>query len=93
MNKTVKHLLLAVGLLVASVAISALIAYASSMAILMLGLHEYGECIMCGIFILSTLIIFASNYRWLEKASEKKYEEPEVKERDYFKDGDFSRKY
>ncbi|MBR6356300.1 MAG: hypothetical protein IKR92_05550 [Alphaproteobacteria bacterium] len=92
MKKVVLHLISALCLLIVSVGIGALIGYSSSMAVLVLGLDEYGEYIMFGVFIVSTIAIFASNFVWLEHFAEKKFEVIPEKTRDYFKDGDFSRK-
>lgn len=92
MNRTALQVFFAVILLIASVSISALIAYASSMAILVLGLQDYGDYIMLGVFIVSSIVIFASNFGWIDNFAAKKVKESEEKTRDYFRDGNFSRK-
>lgn len=92
MKKAILRLAIVLGLLIASVGVGALVGYASSMVVLMLGLHDYGEYIMCGVFIVSTIAIFASNISRIDYLTTHKLKEPEVKQRDYFKDGNLTRK-
>ena len=76
-------------LLIASIAIGALVGYASSMIVLVFGLFKYGEYIMFGAFFLSAVAIFAANVHSADEVVDKHYDDPHPK-RDYFKDGDFS---
>ena len=78
--------------------VSALIAYASTMTILIFGLVEHADYIMIGVFTVMFVYLMCSNFKYIwNHADNCKTKNSETNanhaERDYFKIGDFSPKH
>lgn len=90
-EKVIKQILRAIGIIILAVGIGAIVAYASSMFVLMLRLMEYGNEIMTGVYIVFVFAFLALSYHNIGKKYEKRKEEQDSnKSRDYFRDGNFA---
>ena len=91
LKSVIKQIVRAVGILILAVVFGTVIAYSSSMFILMLGLMEYGEQIMTGVFIAFVFGFIVMMYSYVgNKFEKKKEDEKEPTRRDYFRDGNFA---
>lgn len=78
--------------------VSALIAYASTMAVLLFGIEEYVYHVVFGVFTVMFVYLMCSNFKYIwNHADNCKTKNSETNsnhaERDYFKIGNFSQKH
>ncbi len=90
LQKIIKQLFRAVIVMFFATILGAVIAYSSSMLILILGLVQYGNEIMQGVFIAFVVVFVMVMYTDIAKKYEKK-QPTKGDRRNYFEEGDYLR--